>query len=67
MELIAGILKSKTMWFNGLLLLAGLTDWIAQATPLISSTFPGSGPLLAIVATVGVVLRFVTNTPLAEK
>lgn len=66
-DLLKGALFSKTVWFNGGVGLLGAIDWATNNAPVISSFFPGSGPLLVVLAAVGTILRVVTNEPLAEK
>ena len=67
MDSIKGALLSKTVWFNGLLTILGGLDWITNHQSLIATLFPQVGPVLAIVGPIGIILRFMTSKPLAEK
>jgi len=53
--------KSKTMWFNGLTLLAGFLVVMQDTTWLMDSY---SGVILGVVGLVNLGLRLVTSEPL---
>lgn len=67
MESIKGALFSKTMWFNGALIALGGIDWIQSHSGIIAAVLPQTTPFIALIGAIGVVLRFVTTAPLAEK
>ena len=66
-DAVAGAVKSKTMWFNALLTVLGLVDWISGHTGLIAMVLPVAVPYLAIVGPIGMILRAITGTSLSEK
>lgn len=66
-DAVVGALKSKTMWFNGLLTILGVVDWISGHQGMITMVLPMAAPYLAIVGPIGIILRAITSQPLAEK
>lgn len=66
-DALVGAIKSKTMWFNAAITVLGLVDWISGHSGLIAAVLPVAVPYLAIVGPIGMILRMVTNQPLAEK
>lgn len=66
-DILAGALKSKTMWLNGLVTLGAVADVLANNSQVIATVLPGAGPTLALLGVANMVLRAVTNKPLAEK
>jgi hypothetical protein len=69
---IKGAVFSKTMWFNGALVVLGGIDWITAHQSMISIALaalkvPAAGPALVVIGAVGVFLRAITSKPLADK
>lgn len=66
-DALLGALKSKTVWVNGAVGMAGVLDMLASNTSTLTALFPGLAPYMALFGAVNVILRFFTTKPLAEK
>ena len=64
---LAGALKSKTMWINGVLTAGAVADVLVNNSGVISTVFPAAGPAIALLGVANMVLRAVTTKPLADK
>ena len=67
MDSIKGALLSKTVWFNGALIALSGIDWLQSHGGVIAAVIPQASPILAVVGAIGIILRFITKTPLDEK
>jgi uncharacterized membrane-anchored protein len=61
MNLIQGMLQSKTMWFNGAVTVLGVITWATDHSVLITTLAPQLAPILTVIGAVGMVLRVLTE------
>jgi hypothetical protein len=66
-DALLGALKSKTVWINGAVGVAGVLDMLASNSGTVAALFPGLAPYMALFGAVNVILRFFTTKPLAAK
>lgn len=62
MEMLKGMLQSKTMWFNGAVTALGVIGWATDHSAIITALAPQVAPLLTVLGAVGMVLRVLTET-----
>lgn len=67
MDVLKGMLQSKTMWFNGAVTLLGVIGWAQDHSVIITALAPQVAPLLTILGAVGMVLRVLTESTPAWK
>ena len=61
MNVLKGMLQSKTMWFNGAVTLLGVIGWATDHSAIITALAPQVAPLLTVLGAVGMVLRVLTE------
>lgn len=71
-DALLGALKSKTVWVFGTSGVLGAFDWLANNGELVQGVLAALGvgspaAVMAVLGAIGVVLRAVTNKPLADK
>lgn len=67
MEMLKGMLQSKTMWFNGAVTALGVIGWATDHSAIITALAPQLAPLLTVLGAVGMVLRVLTESTPAWK
>ena len=66
-DILAGALRSKTMWANGLAIALTGIDFLLAHQGVIASLIPGAGPFIVAVSAVNMILRLFTTQSLASK
>ena len=65
MKFLAGMVQSKTMWYNALITAMGVVTWVQGHSELVTALVPGAGPVLVVIGVIGGILRVLTEfTPL---
>lgn len=66
-DTLAGALRSKTMWANGLAIALTGVDFVLSNQGIITSLIPGAGPLIVVISALNMILRLFTSQSLASK
>jgi hypothetical protein len=66
-DTVKGTLLSKTMWLNGAVAVLGVVDSLQAHAGWLAVFLPNTGPLMAGLGILGIILRAITSQSLSEK